>query len=50
MQLKLGLYMQISPQLQGISCSVCIEMMEYVIIIRDGEAAKACYKIEASDV
>lgn len=24
-------------------------MTEYVIIIRDGEAAKACYRIEASD-
>ena len=24
-------------------------MTEYVVIIRDGEAAKACYRIEASD-
>ena len=24
-------------------------MKEYAIIIRDGEAAKACYRIEASD-
>ena len=49
LQLNSWQYSQINPQFLEGSYTLDNKMTEYVIIIRDGEAAKACYRIEASD-
>ena len=48
-QLRSGPHINVSHQSFNISCTGWIKMTDYVIIVREGETIKSCYKIVATD-